>query len=91
MLYIAYSLAEENDINPEAITKLLRPYFNKIFNGKHPGKLQTGPAVRNDTNTMNKHIKLLEKHKDWQNVYRFVSESITKTYKKDNEENDEKL
>jgi len=41
-----------------------------------PLQAQTGPAMRNDQNIMQKHLDLLADNKDYQNLYRFVSESI---------------
>lgn len=43
-----------------------------------PEKSQTGPAVRNDINIINKHLEILDNYKDCQKMYRFVSESIIK-------------
>jgi predicted short-subunit dehydrogenase-like oxidoreductase (DUF2520 family) len=86
MLYISKSIAEQNNLSFSDIIKLLKPYFNKITEGISPEKLQTGPAIRNDLPTLNKHIKLLESNSDWQNIYRFVSDSIQKTYNNKNED-----
>ena len=38
--------------------------------------MQTGPAIRGDIKTIEKHIKLLSKNKDAQKIYRLMSESI---------------
>lgn len=43
-----------------------------------PEKSQTGPAIRNDKNIINKHLEILENYKDCQKMYSFVSESIIK-------------
>ncbi|OFX19899.1 MAG: hypothetical protein A2033_00440 [Bacteroidetes bacterium GWA2_31_9] len=43
-----------------------------------PDKSQTGPAIRNDKNIINKHLEILENYKDCQKMYSFVSESIIK-------------
>ncbi len=85
MLYISKSIAEQNNINFSDIIALLKPYFENISKGIPPANLQTGPAKRNDRLTLDKHLKMLESHKDWQNIYSFVSESIHKTYNEDNE------
>lgn len=44
-----------------------------------PSKSQTGPAVRNDVLTIEKHLALLEKHPQLKKVYELLSESIYKT------------
>lgn len=41
-----------------------------------PAKMQTGPAVRGDAAIMQRQIALLEKHPDWQELYRLISASI---------------
>lgn len=38
--------------------------------------VQTGPAIRHDTQTIQKHIALLQQHPELQKVYRFLSDSI---------------
>lgn len=85
MLYISKSIAEQNNIKFSDIIALLKPYFENISKGISPANLQTGPAKRNDKQILEKHLKMLESHKDWQNIYSFVSESIHKTYNEDNE------
>lgn len=41
-----------------------------------PAEVQTGPAVRNDTTTIKKHLELLEPFPLQQSIYRFLTESI---------------
>lgn len=41
-----------------------------------PSEVQTGPAVRNDSETIQKHLALLEKHPTMRKVYEFLSASI---------------
>ncbi|MFZ9661366.1 MAG: Rossmann-like and DUF2520 domain-containing protein [Chitinophagaceae bacterium] len=45
-----------------------------------PSLVQTGPAVRNDQKTINRHIKLMDEFPDLQNIYKMISESIQKYY-----------
>lgn len=46
-----------------------------------PGRSQTGPAFRNDLNTVEKHLKLLSFSPELQNIYRELTESIIRHYK----------
>ncbi|MDF2382621.1 DUF2520 domain-containing protein [Nostoc ellipsosporum NOK] len=39
-------------------------------------KVQTGPAIRHDTQTIQKHLALLQQHPELQRVYSFLSDSI---------------
>lgn len=41
-----------------------------------PSQTQTGPAVRNDTTTIEKHLRLLEEHPRLKNLYRLFTDSI---------------
>ena len=43
-----------------------------------PGEGQTGPAVRRDTNVMNKHLDMLSETPELKNLYKMISESIQK-------------
>ena len=41
-----------------------------------PSKLQTGPAIRNDEETIQKHLVLLASHPQMKKVYEFLTASI---------------
>jgi predicted short-subunit dehydrogenase-like oxidoreductase (DUF2520 family) len=47
-----------------------------------PENSQTGPAVRNDQNTIEKHLELLSFSPELQNIYSEMTRSIIKYYKK---------
>lgn len=47
-----------------------------------PALMQTGPAKRNDVNTMQKHIAALETYPDLQHIYKAFSQLIIDYYKK---------
>jgi hypothetical protein len=49
-----------------------------------PALLQTGPARRNDQDTMQHHLELLNAHPEWQELYRSLSASIQKMYRQQN-------
>jgi len=46
-----------------------------------PEKSQTGPAIRHDSNTIEKHLELLSFSPDLQNIYNEMTQSIIKYYK----------
>ena len=59
-------------------TELL-PLIDNTFYRLHdaaPSSLQTGPAVRGDMQTINKHRALLDKHPQLLKLYEFLTESI---------------
>jgi len=45
-----------------------------------PGQVQTGPAMRNDTTTIEKHISLLESFPWQQSIYKYFTQSIQQWY-----------
>lgn len=51
-----------------------------------PENSQTGPAYRNDTGTIKRHIDLLSFSPELQEIYRDITQSIIKFYKKDSDD-----
>ena len=51
-----------------------------------PENSQTGPAIRNDTNTIDKHLELLSFSPDLQKIYNELTHSIIEYYKDKSEE-----
>ena len=47
-----------------------------------PAKMQTGPAVRNDQSTIQKHLALLNDFPELKNIYKMMSNSIIQSTKK---------
>lgn len=64
--------------------KLLLPLIDETVSKVHemsPEEAQTGPAVRFDTNIIQKHVSLLKDH-DLKEIYNLLSNHIYKTYNK---------
>jgi len=62
---------------------LLKPLIlETAFKVQHtqPAEVQTGPAVRNDLLTLEKHLDLLEGSPHLQDIYQLLSDSIKKTH-----------
>ena len=80
-----YALAEkilnQNDLSFDLIRPLIEQTAKNSLRNS-PATLQTGPAMRNDKITINKHLKLLEKDKELQKIYKLMTESIYKLNKK---------
>lgn len=73
MMGIAYDICQEYQLNFDFLQPLLQETFLKAQT-LAPNKAQTGPAVRNDTETLNKHIAQLSGiEKD---IYQLVTQSI---------------
>lgn len=78
-----YALAQENLTSEKISFELLKPLIRESV-GKmldYEGKisdLQTGPAIREDIQTMREHIKMLEHNEEIKEIYRVLSNSINK-------------
>lgn len=73
MLGIAYDICEEHQIDFDFLQPLLQETFEKAQT-LAPHKAQTGPAVRNDAETLNKHLSQLSGiEKD---IYQLITQSI---------------
>ncbi len=80
MAGIAEEILKENNIDFDILLPLLQETFEKLKK-ESPGKIQTGPAVRNDEKILKKHLELLKNKPDLQKIYKFVSDNISKTKK----------
>lgn len=77
LLYLAKKEADKNGIVWENLLPLLEETLKKNLIS-NPFDNQTGPAKRNDNQTINKHISMLEgKSKE---IYQLITESIKSTY-----------
>ena len=74
----AASILEKQSIDYHILQPLVEATIKKAF-ATHPFEVQTGPAIRNDVSTINKHVILLKEDRILQNIYENVSESIQKT------------
>ena len=73
---VAHEILEENQLPFYLMLPLIDETVEKL---KHltPEQAQTGPAVRNDQNVLEKHLKALENHPEKQELYRILSTSIS--------------
>jgi predicted short-subunit dehydrogenase-like oxidoreductase (DUF2520 family) len=76
---IAHRLLNEADIDFNVLMPMILDTAHRIQN-ENPESLQTGPAVRNDTHTLNVHEIQLAEHPHYRAVYRVLSDSIRHMY-----------
>lgn len=81
MLAASKIIAEEAGEEFSTLEPLVRETVLKAFEND-PVKSQTGPAVRSDTGTIEKHIKLLAFSPELRQIYEEVTSSIMDFYKK---------
>ncbi len=74
-----YMLAEDFCKKEGIDFSMLLPLISETagrLNKFSPSQVQTGPAVRGDNNTIQKHLQLLESYPFHQSIYRFLTDSI---------------
>lgn len=75
----SYQLMQEAGLHFEYLRPLIQETLDKALSGKRPFNFQTGPAVRNDENTISKHKSVLKD--DVLEIYGFLTDKIQKEFK----------
>jgi predicted short-subunit dehydrogenase-like oxidoreductase (DUF2520 family) len=77
------TVAEQICVRQQLPFAVLYPILQQTFERiRHtsPASLQTGPAIRNDTATIGRHLELLKDDPDWQAIYKALTDSVRHTY-----------
>jgi len=77
MLAVSDALLRENKLDIGLLHPLIEETMKKARHGK-PVDLQTGPAVRNDKNVIEKHLNKLLPSPHFRKIYNFMTGSIQK-------------
>ncbi len=88
MYTIALDILEKHNLPFD----LIRPLINEtaeIIKNNRAYEMQTGPAIRNDEETVRKHLEYLKAYPEYQQIYDMITKSIMTRHKKANE--DDKL
>jgi predicted short-subunit dehydrogenase-like oxidoreductase (DUF2520 family) len=75
MVSIASYLLKKENLDLELIQPLMKQTLKKLET-LSPKEAQTGPAIRNDMNTMNRHLELLADEPGLEDLYKIISKSI---------------
>jgi len=75
LFVLAQKFLEENDLPFEILKPLIHETVSKL-EMLSPSLAQTGPALRNDLGTLQKHQELLAHHPSLLSIYKLLSESI---------------
>ena len=81
MYSVATEILNQSDISFDLLKPLIAETAQKAIDCD-PQNAQTGPAVRNDQNVIQKHLELLKDNPEFEKIYRFVSDSIYKLNQK---------
>jgi predicted short-subunit dehydrogenase-like oxidoreductase (DUF2520 family) len=79
LLTLTEAYCKEEGVDFKLLLPLLSETVNRIKDFS-PAEVQTGPAIRNDLETINKHLEMLAENPDLQKIYRLFSQSIGKHY-----------
>ena len=83
---VAQQLLAQHQLDFDMIRPLIAETADKALQ-QLPATVQTGPAVRNDVTTMNKHLEMLQNEPLMQQVYELLSQGIIKMDKGTNGDN----
>ena len=76
---IAKDMLDNNHLDFEMLKPLIVETINKSL-ALGPQQAQTGPARRGDLEVLDKHLKALESHKSYADIYKSITQSILDTY-----------
>lgn len=80
-------LSATNDISRnynlefDLLKPLIASTYKKVIEGANPHEVQTGPAIRGDISTLDKHNKMLEQSEQLKSLYQAISAYITERSK----------
>ncbi|MFA6151509.1 MAG: DUF2520 domain-containing protein [Chitinophagaceae bacterium] len=82
LLAIAEDICSEQNISFDYLKPIIQQTFERI--NSHTAKSsQSGPAIRGDRATIDKHLELLKNNTEWSGLYETLSMSIRKMYEND--------
>ncbi|MFT5885831.1 MAG: putative short-subunit dehydrogenase-like oxidoreductase (DUF2520 family) [Arcticibacterium sp.] len=73
---LSKEITEEEELDFDLLKPLIQETFIKGMKAKHPAEVQTGPAIRDDHETISKHLALIRDDQDLMEVYNSVTKSI---------------
>lgn len=81
MYSIAFQLCKENKLSFELLLPLIKETCLRLVPepgvpSGNPFQWQTGPAMREDQNTIRKHLDIMNPHPDWKDLYQQLTEEI---------------
>lgn len=79
LYHLANTVLQSEGLNFDLLRPLILETATKVQNGL-PFDVQTGPALRNDQLTMERHLHTLQGKPELQNIYQTLSDSIKKTH-----------
>lgn len=78
LFVLADEYCKTNHLNFSLLLPLIQEIVRRL-EAFHPAEMQTGPAIRGDISTIEKHLDLLKDFPQLKNIYQVISESILAT------------
>jgi len=72
---VADDMLQQEGIDFDILLPLIQETINKIYDHP-PHMMQTGPAIRNDQQTIKQHLNYLKKYPDYQKIYDLLTQKI---------------
>lgn len=76
----SFDLLRKNEIEPDILYPLIFETVRRATHG-NPHEVQTGPAVRGDQKTIDRHLQKLTNTPELQEIYSLITQSISETKK----------
>jgi len=77
----ARDICDQNGLDFDLLLPLIEETVTRLSSGEHPSTYQTGPAIRNDINTIRNHQSELQSESATLELYNFLTKSIQDYHK----------
>ena len=75
LFHVGSTILSENNLSFDLLKPLIFQTANKLKN-HNPDQIQTGPAMRGDKKTINRHLKMLKKYPGYKKIYKDITNNI---------------
>ena len=72
----AKSITDSENLEFDLLKPLITETFKKALAAENPADVQTGPAIRGDKTTINRHLDYLKTDENLVEIYEVLTESI---------------
>ena len=76
LLALAKSITDSENLEFDLLKPLITETFKKALAAENPADVQTGPAIRGDKTTINRHLDYLKEDENLLEIYEVLTESI---------------
>ena len=78
--HLSSQIVQQAGFDFNVLAPLILETAHKALDSGKPNEMQTGPAVRNDCEVMNKHLNMLDSNPEMKKIYEILSENIKKIF-----------